>query len=1845
MSIRRTNTFISIVVLLALLIQPLASVAAAPQPQAARPPAADPADPGFLFRASVKLAGSRNLARLEKLGVVVLASGQGSVDSGQSSITVLADADQLEALARLGFQPRAADELRLLVSAQGPEKAWLANSLQPLLAQADVMVARQALAGVASATAPDRVDLQTLRTSMRALTPQQTAGIAGLTSVDDDDDGLTNTQEAWWCTDPLDDDTDDDGTKDGVEIQVLKDWMANKRAGPPGETPWPNWPMSPTSLTCPDKDSDAIPNLAERWELGLNMDLESSDRDRYDDGQELFGTTYCPGSGNACGYGQLPSANHDGILLFPQMPSWVTVPANHPLVAAYPQVEVDIVPGEGGKTFKMVAATVVTTDKRVEEGEAKSYSTTKTEGTSTSNAETETWEEWQEVSTTTEASVQAARTDLNPTFARPAGDVIKINNKSTQVVQTTNVSTTSLVKNVFNVAKTANPAGGYAIEKATQAADFVLSEACAEVQCKQYAGAAVRATVRTAKQSFDAVQDAIKSNKCGTGIVNQVKCAAQAVGTTFVNNWSKTFDARLQEATLAEQEARGQVGGATMASDGTSLDVRTVYPITYPAPAFVPTETHTSGSSKGGAHTTTHTQYEEHAITEGTTKQFGTSWGTATAENSAHAADLWFAYEIRNVGADYARVICNLAFNVYIGSDPTPAATYYPGADLGGDGCFTNFRPGEAHKYTFPSAKRINLTLEQMKTVDLGGPVRIVVEDFSLGQDDFYTDDAVKGGVTVSIEDGPEDGDDLVNSYVMPTWGEDTILDVLARYFPHETDATGLMTAIWTPEYRADAPSWCLAPQRVGTTLWCKHAMSTADWWSIYLNGLGDGSEGFQDTSAAPDTVALFRFNSDNDGDGYSDRTELRLGTDPNDPKSIAKPELLAGLYSAPDGNNVVATLSLLNTGVYDAYGVEAVMIAPDDTTSITNNTVGGSGRVRAQRQIIVGSRIAAQSPLPAAWLAQGHAQPVAGGYYTGDADRTYTFTVAGCGDSLGCAINSVWTLNWSDGQSASGSLAFNNTYKSPTLRGVGAFGLELGFRTGKVFNGDSFTVAATTPRDTFQYTIAAGHETDYTPPVVVVSYNDPQGNHRFVTPINLTLPTDNLIAHTGKMLHGGAGVEIVTSAPFTATQANTTDLVVQAPPGARMLGAHVFLEFIDPNGTVVREEAVTSDLEPGPNLVAMAWNPADFNPAYDPAQDYIVMAFFTDWQGNIVGTAGRPLSSFQADPKPALAFVAADTTWDFGTVAQGTVLNHTFTLANTGLMNLKATVVGTGTRTDQTVPGQLAWTDTGLEVTTGDALGIRASGQVCYGGNGTTLCYGPDGNGTVAPADWTAPSAAAHGLVAKIGSGTPFFVGATYIDTAAADGRLYLGSNDRVGTYGDNGGSYQAHIEIQGLPTSFGSRPSLSIEPSGATGLNVMLDTYYLPVGVFERSVTVRTSDPAHRTQTFRAQGTVQPYGAPARSLAISPYRPWDVKVAVSGDRTYRELVTFNDTIAADAAAVQPLWVYDDTRQNRLGAGKLVTHATASGITASAAAEASTSENTTIAVTQHESSSTSPAALPNAVAGMEEMFGDGRDGVMPSSGNLDNNNGAGTGIAWGSQGSYYINVTDTYAVWRIQPGDVVLIHQTQGSGAGCWELNKAVSDFGGGTATWQLAKPLQCNYSNGGNNHAQVQRVPQYTDCPVSGTVTPLYAWNGSTGGIFAVMCNGTLNVQGTIYSDGGNGATGTEGNPSGGSGAGFRGGKADAINNDNYGGGDAGEGYIGPGSWEGDGTPNGNGGGAGDGLPSRGNYGTGGGGGNGSAGTASTSGGIGYGGVAYGNAELSSMVFGGGGGGSNDNPGNSVG
>ncbi|GIV80145.1 MAG: hypothetical protein KatS3mg050_4539 [Litorilinea sp.] len=274
-------------------------------------------------------------------------------------------------------------------------------------------------------------------------------------------------------------------------------------------------------------------------------------------------------------------------------------------------------------------------------------------------------------------------------------------------------------------------------------------------------------------------------------------------------------------------------------------------------------------------------------------------------------------------------------------------------------------------------------------------------------------------------------------------------------------------------------------------------------------------------------------------------------------------------------------------------------------------------------------------------------------------------------------------------------------------------------------------------------------------------------------------------------------------------------------------------------------------------------------------------------------------------------------------------------------------------------------------------------------------------------------------------------------------------------------------------------NRTALSVGAADLVGYELVLNTGELPVGPYDRTVTLHTSDPNRPTVSVRLVGTI---AAPTGDTAgQSDLRPLDVAVTVQGPRNQGEWVEFTHDLGPDPQSLHPVKVYSQDYGTLHGVGKYATDFSAG--TAS-----------------------------------YDMFGDGRDGVMPSSGNLDNDNGVGIGIVnSGSTGSTQITVADAHAVWRINPGDVVLIHQTQGTRtAGCWEAEQAVPTRGGRGPT--LEKPLKCNYASGGNNHAQIQRVPQYSQCNVTGTgdasvcVEREHRWD------FAVMCSGTMNVSGRL-------------------------------------------------------------------------------------------------------------------------------
>lgn len=233
--------------------------------------------------------------------------------------------------------------------------------------------------------------------------------------------------------------------------------------------------------------------------------------------------------------------------------------------------------------------------------------------------------------------------------------------------------------------------------------------------------------------------------------------------------------------------------------------------------------------------------------------------------------------------------------------------------------------------------------------------------------------------------------------------------------------------------------------------------------------------------------------------------------------------------------------------------------------------------------------------------------------------------------------------------------------------------------------------------------------------------------------------------------------------------------------------------------------------------------------------------------------------------------------------------------------------------------------------------------------------------------------------------------------------------------------------------------------------------------------------------------------------------------------------------------------------------------------------------------------------------------FGDGHDGSTYA-----------TPAYAGCSGTISTKAVTIDTASTFADGDLVLIHQSRGTSAGVWELNKIAS--GGGTTSLTMEHDLMNTYTDSGASQAQIMELKEYEDLTISTTVNPPAAWNQNKGGIVAFLDKGTTTISGSINV----------------SAYGYIGGYS--RNNVFGGAADQGEGTAGAGTLNN--PANGNGGGGGRNYSA--NKGYGGGGGNGTAGAngGAYQGTGGTGGVTAGNAALTTMVFGGaGGGGITDN------
>ena len=143
-------------------------------------------------------------------------------------------------------------------------------------------------------------------------------------------------------------------------------------------------------------------------------------------------------------------------------------------------------------------------------------------------------------------------------------------------------------------------------------------------------------------------------------------------------------------------------------------------------------------------------------------------------------------------------------------------------------------------------------------------------------------------------------------------------------------------------------------------------------------------------------------------------------------------------------------------------------------------------------------------------------------------------------------------------------------------------------------------------------------------------------------------------------------------------------------------------------------------------------------------------------------------------------------------------------------------------------------------------------------------------------------------------------------------------------------------------------------------------------------------------------------------------------------------------------------------------------------------------------------------------IKGISNFFLDGSDGALTIA--ADTTEAPIDSACSGTSGTYILTATNV----SFAAGQAIMIHQTQGTGAGTVQ-HTTISSYTAGTIT--TADLLNYSYSTG----AQVRVMKRYTNVTInSGKTYTAKAWNGTTGGILAFYANGTVTVTGSISARG---------------------------------------------------------------------------------------------------------------------------
>ncbi len=517
------------------------------------------------------------------------------------------------------------------------------------------------------------------------------------------------------------------------------------------------------------------------------------------------------------------------------------------------------------------------------------------------------------------------------------------------------------------------------------------------------------------------------------------------------------------------------------------------------------------------------TRYHETTVTNIHTITTGEEWTTATCIDTGRAARMRFTFFLENRGTDIARDIRDIRFNIFIGNSTIPIT--YPSIDESGFS-LSNLAPGERLQFSGD----IILSLDELRAVDEGEPIKIRLADYNYGSDELYYESAFGNGVLFEIDNGVWDGDDEIQSFLIPVEENETYLDVLSKYVPVDYNGT-VVNSIW------NLP------------------INETSYWSIFMSKYPE-REFFVTEKAKPHTRVFLRYLQDSDGDGFTNREEIAIGTDPHNALSTPYAKICVTTNSKINGSNVTVHVKFSNVGNYDAYGIEARLISPDNSTMIIDGRVGGSGRLGPTKSIY------------------------------------------------------------------------------PNF-------------------------------DTFEFKIL---DQNFSKPILLLTYNDPLGNHRYISSINLCnlssikFNISNMIEEYGLFSYTSSMYGYNESNPLLISYYNPTDTIIKE--------AKYIVSYQTIDGGIIWEHNMTVNLLPGYNPIITNMTPSDFLTNLSIGYPMKVVVFLTDYQGIIIDSSIQHMviasSKNETDIDPDAKIIVSPSEWNIN-ARVGESVNKSFTVFNIG--------------------------------------------------------------------------------------------------------------------------------------------------------------------------------------------------------------------------------------------------------------------------------------------------------------------------------------------------------------------------------------------------------------------------------------------------------------------------------------------------------------------------------------------------------------------------------------------------